>query len=151
MNSTSYDLYINAVFYTGKNSIWQRQTKWSLPKKEAKNHILIEEILDKKRKENDNVIYILKKSKSVFKGWIINSAMLNGFTPQEYLYGKDIEEVHIVGLDTNDCVLATAYEAFDLGFFTYVIEECVQSSEGNNIHKKGIDLLRHLGLTNKNI
>ncbi len=60
-----------------------------------------------------------------------------------------IKEVHIIGLDTNDCVLATAYEAFDLGFFTYVIEECTQSSSGNELHLKGIDLLRHVGLTNR--
>lgn len=146
-----YDLYINAVFYADKNSIWKKQLKWTVPQKEAKNHILIENLLQKKWKETDkdNVVFVMKKSKSVFKGWVINDVMRHAFTPQDYLEMRNIEEVHIVGLDTNDCVLATAYEAFDLGYFTYVIEEATQSSGGDVVHKKAIDLLRHVELTNK--
>ena len=56
--------------------------------------------------------------------------------------------MHIVGLDANDCVLATAYESFDLDFFTYVIEECVQASEGQAMHEKGLAVLSHVNLTN---
>jgi nicotinamidase-related amidase len=151
INTIPYDLYVNAVFYADKDSIWKKQTGWSVPKKEAKTESSIKKLLDKK----ENVINVNKQTKSVFKGHA-------GFETFRYfkvendlcdvkgvLHHNDIEEVHIIGLDTNDCVLATAYEAFDLGFFTYVIEECTQSSEGNEIHGKAIDLLRHVGLTNK--
>ena len=56
--------------------------------------------------------------------------------------------MHIAGLDTNDCVFATAQDSFDLGFSTYVIEECTGSSEGKKLHDSAIFILRHLGLTN---
>lgn len=65
-----------------------------------------------------------------------------------HLHSAGIEEVHIVGLDANDCVLATAYEAFDLGYFTYVIEECTESSSSEEIRDAGFKLLRHVNLTN---
>lgn len=147
----TYDLYINAVFYADKDSIWQKQTKWSVPQKEAKTEPSIQKLLDKK----ENVVNVAKQTKSVFKGFppfrptshFVNGGFLGDI--EGVLNHNDIEEVHIIGLDTNDCVLATAYEAFDLGFFTYVIEECTQSSEGNEIHSKAIDLLKHVGLTKK--
>ena len=60
----------------------------------------------------------------------------------------NIEEIHIVGTETNDCVLASAYESFDLGFFTYVIEECCQSGTADEFHKKGLDILRKQCITN---
>ena len=140
-----YDLYINAVFYAPKNSIWQKQTGWSVPKKEAKTESIIRKLLS----ERENVINVVKQTKSVFKGKHDAEYNLNIKIPsvERVLRYEGIEEVHIIGLDTNDCVLATAYEAFDLGYFTYVIEECTQSSSGNTLHRKAIDLLRHVGLT----
>ncbi|HWY09832.1 MAG TPA: cysteine hydrolase family protein [Bacteroidia bacterium] len=142
-----YDLYINAVFYADKDSMWHKQLKWTVPKKEARTYIIIRKLLDKKK----NIINVIKQTKSVFKPEKIiidNKNIIASSTLKHQLFLEGIEEVHIVGLDTNDCVLATAYEAFDLGFFTYVIEECVQSSGGDNIHRKGIDLLRYAELTN---
>ncbi len=44
-----YHLYINAVFHAPKNSIWQKQTGWSVPKKEAKTENSIKKLLDKKK------------------------------------------------------------------------------------------------------
>lgn len=151
INTVPYDFYINAVFYADKDSIWKKQTDWSVPKKEAKTEKSIKKLLDKK----ENILNVTKQTKSVFKGYpefrkgsyfkVDNSLCdVHGA-----LHQNDIEEVHIIGLDTNDCVLATAYEAFDLGFHTYVIENCVQSSEGNAIHSKAIDILRHVDLTKK--
>lgn len=150
LRTVPYDLYINAVFYADKNSMWKKQLKWTVPISKAKNEKVIEKLLQKKwqDKDKDNVVFVMKKSKSVFKGWVINDVMRHAFTPQNYLEMRDIEEVHIVGLDTNDCVLATAYEAFDLGYYTYVIEEATQSSSGNILRGKAIDLLRHVGLSN---
>lgn len=61
---------------------------------------------------------------------------------------RKIEEVHIVGVDANDCVLATAFDSFDAGFFTYVLEECVESSDGSHLRKTTLDILRNVDLTN---
>jgi len=138
IQNTKYELYVNAVFYADKNSIWARQTQWTVPKKKAKSHPRIIKAL-----KNLTPIEIVKQSKSCFKGDEVDSSDIL-YT----LFKHDINEIHIVGLDTNDCVLATAYEAFDYEFSTYVIEECTQSSSGKSIHEAGLKLLRHVNLTN---
>lgn len=140
-----YDLYVNAMFFAPrKNSIWWKHYKWSVPFKEAYTHPSIQQLIDKKK----NVKNVLKKTKSVFKGWSADGLPVSiNFGDLFAQWG--IYEVNIIGLDTNDCVLATAYEAFDLGYKTYVIEDCVQSSEGNGIHLKALALLRHLEITKK--
>ena len=147
LESVPYDMYINAVFHAEKSSIWEKQIGWNVDRSEAKTHASIQKILDKK----SNVVNVIKQTKSVFKcelnlkqGQVFTECDFYGLVG--YLRVNGVKEIHIIGLDTNDCVLATAYEAFDLGFYTYVIEECVQSSEGNDLHIKSIDLLRHVGL-----
>lgn len=135
LKTKKYDLYIESVFHAEKDSIWNKQTKWFLPKN--KNTHTLNEILSLLPQET---IHIEKSTKSVFKG---NKNLLS------ILKRNKIEEVHIVGLDTNDCVLATAYESFDLGFFTYVIESCCDSSSSKELHKEGINLLRHVSLTKR--
>lgn len=134
LENFSYDLYIESVFYSPKDSIWDKQLNWTTAKKDAYTDPQILSLLN-----NENVIHVEKTTKSVFKG---------DTNLYKLLTGDQIEEVHIIGLDSNDCVLATAFESFDLGFYTYVIEECVQSSEGQFIHDHGLAVLRHVNLTN---
>jgi nicotinamidase-related amidase len=61
---------------------------------------------------------------------------------------KQIEEIHIVGLDTYDCITATAHEASDLGFYTYIIEECCQATTSQELHERAVANLRQTKLTN---
>ncbi len=135
INGVKYDLYVEAVFHAEKDSLWDKQQNWICPKDDQSHTVdeLREEIKDM------NVIRIEKKTKSVFKG---NKDLF------KVLKEKNIEELHIVGTETNDCVLASAYESFDLGFFTYVIEECCQSRSSDELHQKGLDLLRKQHSTN---
>jgi nicotinamidase-related amidase len=130
-----YDFFVEAVFHSEKDSLWDKQTNWFLPK--DNNFHTLKEISD--LFINKDRLHIEKETKSVFKG---DTNLL------EELKKKNIEEVHIVGVDVNDCVLATAYEAFDLGFFTYVIEECSESSDSEKIRDTGFEVLRHVNLTN---
>lgn len=55
--------------------------------------------------------------------------------------------MHIVGTETNDCVLATAFDAFDSGFLPYVLEECCESATKGR-HEMGVKLLRIQGMSN---
>jgi nicotinamidase-related amidase len=81
---------------------------------------------------------VTKTSRSVFMGDQDVAA---------YLRGLGIEEVHLVGTETNDCVFATAMSAFDLSFRPYVLEECCEALyEGR--HAQGVQLLRYQKLTN---
>lgn len=135
IHKVHYDLYIEVIFHAEKGSIWDKQTKWTCPKDKGFNtvNVILESLKNKK------VYHIEKNTKSAFKG---NKNIF------KILKNNTIAEVHIVGTETNDCILATAYEAFDLGFFTYVIEECCQSASLTELHKKAIDLLRRQMITN---
>ena len=135
INNISYDCYIESIFHAEKGSLWQKQTGWILPKDDTFHTVpeLLDAVKDK------DVLHVEKETKSVFKG---NPDI------QTELRKRHIEEVHIVGLDVNDCVLASAYEAFDLGFYTYVIEECSEASDSEDIKNTGFEVLRHVNLTN---
>ncbi|MFA7315686.1 MAG: cysteine hydrolase family protein [Candidatus Paceibacterota bacterium] len=132
ISKQKYDLYVEVTFHAEKGSLWDKQTNWTFPYEPT-----VPEVLDLLK--GKNVIKIIKETRSAFKGNV------NLFS---VLQKNKIEEVHVVGFDTNDCVFATAQEAFDLGFYTYVIEECTGASQGEKIHKNAIAILRCLGLTN---
>jgi len=138
LSTTKYDLYIEATFHAEKASLWDIQQKWVCPKGEKTQ--TIEDI--SKKLGNFGALRVEKETKSVFKGDKNVASILRE---------KNITEVHVVGLDTNDCVLATAYESFDLGFITYVIEECCQSSSSEELHKHAIEILRGQNMTNNSV
>lgn len=138
LKKIKYDLYIEAVFYTEKGSVWDKQEKFILPK--GKNIKTVDKLAKVLKKYKP--MKTLKQTKSAFKGEDIDLVSL--------LKEKKITEVHVVGTETNDCVLATAFDAFDLGFITYVIEECCQSSS-NELHQIGLIVLRKQNMTNNSI
>src|SRR3989338_6310539 len=134
----SYDLYVTAVFHAEKGSLWYKQQGWICPR--DNNFYILPQINDLLKDKKS--VSIEKITKSIFKG---NPDLL------KLLKAHCIEEVHIVGFDTNDCVLASAYEAFDLGFFTYIIEECCESSSSSTLHRWALALLRKQNMTNNSV
>lgn len=126
-----YDAYIEAVFGTENNTLWAKETGWSFPLEETRNDV--RDLIPEKH------LHVIKNTKSVFKG---DQDVVS------FLKNQGIEEVHVIGFDINDCVLTTAQEAFDLGFFTYVIEECSGSSESDNLKDAAIAILRENEMTN---
>lgn len=127
-----YELFVEAIFYADPGSLWERQTSWTF-----KLEPTIPEI--KKSLSDKSSILVIKNTKSVFQGDIDLVRLFKE---------KGIEEVHIVGVDANDCVLATAFDSFDAGYFTYVIEECIESSNGSNLRDSALTILRNADLTN---
>jgi len=127
----AYQLVIEAIFHAEPGSLWDKQTQWTFPLQPTVPEI--KTLLD------PGIVTVTKTTKSAFKG-NVNLA--------ELLHKNAIEEVHLVGLDTNDCVFATAQESFDLGFFTYVLEECVASSSSDDLHEAALKILRRLDMTN---
>lgn len=128
----NYALCIDAIFHADKNSLWNKQEAWTFDLSPTVPEI--KKLLDPKK-----TIFITKTTKSVFAA--------QSDLPQ-ILKSQGIEEIHVVGYDTNDCVLATANDAFDAGFFTYVIEEGTDSSESEALRKAAIALLRENEMTN---
>src|ERR1700722_10142747 len=101
LNVAKYDIYIQATFHAEKGSVWDIQQNWTCPEGKATETVAV--ISNKLKKLH--AVPVKKETKSVFKG---NKNLSKLFKE------RGIREIHIVGFDSNDCVLATAYEAFDL-------------------------------------
>ena len=135
LKNVRYDAYVEATFHAEKGSIWDIQQQWICP--EGPNTKTVEMISAALKPYHP--LQVHKDTKSVFKG---------DKDVVRFLKKRGVKDVHIVGVDTDDCILATAYEAFDLGFVTYVIEEGVQSSSSDTLHKAALTVLRREKMTN---
>ena len=134
IKNSNYDLYVTAVFFSQKGDLWDIHRGSIIPKNSDTK--VVDQI--KKTIPQHKHFYLTKQTRSMFHGDIDLVSILNE---------NNIEEIHITGLETDDCVLATALESFDLGFYPYVIEECCESST-EDLHKTGIKLLRDKKMTN---
>lgn len=76
------------------------------------------------------------------------SAFGNGNDLASDLRRRRITGVHIVGIETHDCVLATAIDAFDQEFATCIIERACASRRRPD-HEAGLRVLRRLHLTDR--
>ena len=54
-----------------------------------------------------------------------------------FLRKNRVSEVHLCGTDSDACVLASAYDAFDLGFSVHVIKELCASCNNKRFDKIG--------------
>lgn len=137
VEKVEYDMYVEAVFHTEPNSIWKKQTNYECLKSQNTCSVVkIQESL-----EWFKAIKIQKQTKSIFK-WDIDILSL--------LKQNEIEEIHFVWVETNDCIMASVYESFDLGFFSYAIEECCEWPN-NKLHKEWINVMRRVKVTNNSI
>ena len=59
-----------------------------------------------------------------------------GATPGVVL---EVDTVVLMGINTNTCVLCAAFEAFNLGYKTVVISDCVASMYGRDLHMLGLE------------
>lgn len=130
-----YDVHVESLFHAEEGSQWDEMQRWTCPfGQETRTATPIAEALVGKR----GLVRVLKSTRSIFKG---QPSIL------PILKANNITELHIVGTETNDCVAATAFEAFDLGFAPYIIEECCESAT-KGLHQLGIKMLRQQKMTN---
>lgn len=65
---------------------------------------------------------------------------------EEYLREHEIEQVTIVGIDTDMCVLKVAMDIFDLNIEPLVLVDCCASTSGLQSHLAGLAVLaRNIG------
>ena len=58
----------------------------------------------------------------------------------------DVTHVYVCGINTDYCVFATALDAFQHKFRTFVVEDAVTSCRGKAAHVEGLqNIVRHLG------
>ena len=140
IRATHYPLYVIAAYHAGLESMFYKQSRWHLPIERA--GAVDEGVLEEVRRKNMNTVVTTKSVRSVFK-CDQRADLMNAMASDE------IAEVHVMGYDINDCVLATAYDALDLGFYTYVIEEACNRNDGNkDLVAAAISVLRQQNMTN---
>ena len=127
-----YGSFVCAEFQADQGSQWDKQSGWTFELSPTVPEI--KNILN-----TEKTTFVTKKSRSVF---IEQSSLV------QKLRDQGIEEVHVVGYDINDCVLTTANDAFDYGFYTYVIEEASDSSQSNELREAALLILRENEMTN---
>ena len=134
IKNVPYDAYIEAVFHAEKGSLWDLQQGFTVP--QDKGMRTVDEVMDNLKPYNP--LHVIKETRSTFKG---DQDLV------AYFKERGIEEVHLVGTETHDCVLATAYDAFAAGFPVYALEECIESGTLGR-HEVGLTLLRWQSMTN---
>ena len=83
----------------------------------------------------DSAIVKLTSSKNIFQKTSYSAFKAKGF--KEFINRNGIEKLFICGLDTDSCVLATAYDAFDLGYDVKVLTDLSKSSSGSELDAAG--------------
>ena len=130
IKQNKFDFVLFTKFINNKNSNMYRVFQWDHMMNPADTGLcdnLIQFV------QNDNVF--TKDTYSAFKS-----------EPFRYfLKINNIGELTLCGFDTDACVLATAYEGFDLGYKIHVIDDLTSSHSGGDFRKFG------LGIINKNL
>ncbi len=130
----NYDLIVYSISYNEKNSLWHNQIWWY---ESIKENDTIDGI--KKALVWKDTIKVKKITRSIWK-WDLDLFSI--------LKNKWIEEVHLTWYETNDCIMASAFESIDLWFYTFVIEEAVETRTTAKNHTMAIEILNYLKLTN---
>lgn len=140
IGTLEYDAYVLASYYADEGSMLYKQNEIFVTK-EKSGGIDAELVRDINLKSKP-VIEIEKNVRSCFKGFDKGAL-------QTFLNYHQIEEVHLIGYDINDCVLASAYDAIDQNYYTYVIEELCHHWDGiEELKSAAITVLRRQSLTN---
>ena len=135
-----YDAYGVASYYADEDSMLFKQNSFSISRDKAGG--VAPEILREVQKRSKPIIHIEKNVRSCFKGFARNEL-------SDFLAANLIKEVHLIGYDINDCVLASAYDAIDLNYYTYVIEELCHHWDGiEDLKQAALTVLRRQSLTN---
>lgn len=65
---------------------------------------------------------------------------------KKLLKEKEIDELYICGIDTDCCVLATAYDGFDEGYKITLLENLSMTHVGKNLHDAALKMIdRNIG------
>jgi len=54
----------------------------------------------------------------------------------------EVDTVFLVGANTNNCVLSTAFEAFNRDYKVVLVEDCCASMNGDRFHQLGVEQIR---------
>ena len=61
---------------------------------------------------------------------------------RDYIMENKISEIYLAGVDTDACVLSTAFDLFENGYDVYVLKDYCASSGGISYHEAAISILK---------
>lgn len=129
VNSGSYDLVVFTKFINDNDSMWVKKLNY-------KGCISLE---DRKIMINTKDNIVLEKSLyTAYSDNLIN--LINLFK---------IDEVHLCGIDTECCVLKTAFDLFENGYNIKVLSGYSACTHGEESNKNALDIIaRNIGKSN---
>jgi nicotinamidase-related amidase len=138
-----YDAYVLAEFHAPQSSMFYKQQGFTLSEEEAGR--TGKQIANALKTHEDKLFHVRKSTRSCFKG----------FDPEglkAFLRQRKIEEIHFVGFDINDCVLASAYEAIDSGYYSFILEELSHQQSGiQELADAALTIFRSQRMTNNSL
>lgn len=61
---------------------------------------------------------------------------------KKFLEDNEIGELYLCGLNTEECILSTAYDGFDCGFNIFIIKNLCSSKYSMEAHENGLRVLK---------
>lgn len=96
--------------------------------------------------ENDTKLAIESKDNKVIDKKIYTAY---GDELKEYIRKNDINEIYLCGIDTECCILKTAFDLFENEYNVYVLQDYCACTHGIKRHNNAIEILkRNIGKDN---
>lgn len=126
INKADYDYVVFTKFINKEGSNFFKLLNWGkmLSGQETEIHNSLIKLAGK-----NNVF--TKNSYSIFKARGLN----------DFLKKNKVGALFLCGIDTEACVLASAFEAFDLGFDVKIIKELCFSHSGKSLHNFALKII----------
>jgi len=117
-----YDEVVFTKFINFENSIFVKKLKYSRCINNDDRNIVI-------NVENNKVF-----EKSIYSA--VNNELI------EYIKSKEIDKIYLCGIDTECCVLKTAFDLFELGFNVYVLKDYCGCTHGKIRNNNALNILK---------
>ena len=135
--------FVLAEYHAPQSSMFYKQGGFT--RSQAETGLTSKQITGALKTHEDKLFHVRKTTRSCFKG--SDSEDLKAFLNQ-----RKIEEIHFVGFDINDCVLASAYEAVDSGNYSFILEELSHQQSGiQELADAALTIFRSMRLTNNSL
>ena len=122
INSNQYNNIVFTRFINFEDSIFIKKLNWRGCLQEEDKRIVVD--------TKNNPIF----DKSIYSS--VNKELT------DYIEKNKITEIYLCGIDTECCVLKTAFDLFELGYNVYVLKDYCACTHGVERHNNALDILR---------
>ena len=121
INKNKYNNVVFTKFINTYDSIWYNKLNY--------NGCLTEE---------EQSVVIVSNEK------VIEKTIYSAFNDElkKYIIENNVNEIYLCGIDTECCVLKTAFDLFENGYDVYVLRDYCACTEGIDRHNNAIEILK---------